>query len=401
MPNFNYRAKNKKGQEIKGMVEARDKKTALAILREKGLFCYSLEEKKESFFVEIYRRIFKRVSIGEIATLTRQLSTMISAGLPLTEALLILKSQGSDQISYAVGEILRDVEEGSSLADAMQKFPNIFSGVFVALVRAGESAGVLENILARMADNLESQREFNSKVKGALLYPIIIVSGMGIVIFVMMVFVIPKLMSLYKEFNAKLPITTQILVSISNFFVSFWWLILLIFFGTIYGLRVMSKIRAGKRKIDEFKFKLPIFGKLQLQVSLTETTRTLGLLIGAGISLVEALEIVSKATNNIIIEEGLLEANKQVQKGFPLSSAISQNPVFPPILGQMLSVGEETGRLDEVLLKISRFFQSDSEETLKGLTTAIEPLIMIVLGLGVGFLVVAIIMPIYNLTSQF
>jgi type IV pilus assembly protein PilC len=401
MPTFNYKAKDKKGSTVNGVVEAKDKKTALAIIREKGLFCFTLNEKKENILIQINNRFFNKVGISDLSAFTRQLATMVAAGLPLTDALFILRSQGKGLLSKATDEILRDIQGGSTLADALKKYPKIFSPVYVSLVRAGESAGVLDNILSRLADNLETQREFQSKIKGALLYPIIIVVGMGAVMLIMMVLVIPKLTSLYSEFDAELPPTTQILISISNFMVKFWWMMILGLVGLGYLYKAFNKTAAGKRKLDELKFKIPIAGKLQNQVILAEFTRTLGLLVGAGVSIVEALQISSKTANNLVIEEGINVANEQVEKGFPLSSALMENPVFPPILGQMLSVGEETGKLDEVLLKVSKFFQSESEESLKGLTTAIEPLIMILLGVGVGFLVIAIILPIYNLTSQF
>ncbi len=401
MPNFLYRAKDPQGNEVKGLVEAQDQKQALAILKEKHFYPFSIREKGEGSLYFVYKKFFNRVSLAETAVFTRQMATMINAGLPLTEALNLLRSQGKAQLAEAVGVILRDIEGGSTLADALQKFPKIFSPVYVALVRAGESAGVLDNILNRLADNLEAQREFQSKIKGALVYPVIIISGMGAVMFIMMVFVIPKLTSLYTEFDAQLPAATQILISTSKFAASFWWLFILSFLGLIYAYRLLNSNKNTKRKIDAVKFKIPIFGRLQNQVTLAEITRTLGLLAGAGVSIVEALQISSRTASNVLIEEGIMTASKQVEKGFPLSSALMENPFFPRILSQMLSVGEETGKVDEVLLKVSRYFQSESEESLKGLTTAIEPLIMILLGVGVGFLVIAIILPIYNLTSQF
>lgn len=401
MPIFTYKAKDKKGIDIKGTVEAQDQKTALAILREKGYFCYWLQAKSEGLLALISNKLFQRVSVSDIANFTRQLSTMVSSGLPLTDALSILKTQGKGKMAAAATEILHDVEGGSSLAESLKKFPKIFSSVYIALVRAGESAGVLDNILARLADNLETQREFRAKIKGALLYPIIIVIGMSGVMSVMMIFVVPKLTALYKEFDAKLPQMTLILITFSNLMVSYWWLLLIGIVGLAYLYKMVNRTRAGKKKIDLLKFKIPVVGKLQVQVILAELTRTMGLLIGAGVPITETLEISSKTANNVLIEEGILEANEQVEKGMPLSVALTDNKFFPPILSQMLAVGEETGKMDEVLLKLSRFFQSESEELLKGLTTALEPLIMILLGVGVGFLVIAIILPIYNLTSQF
>ena len=400
MPTYFYKAKNAQGQETRGTVEVGDQKQALAILREKNIYPFFLKEKTENFLTFILKRLIYRVTLTDVSTFTRQLATMISAGLPLTEALVLLKSQGKPALAEATEGILRDVEGGLSLAGALEQHPKIFSPVYVSLVRAGESAGVLDNILNRMADNLESQREFQAKIKGAMIYPIVIVTGMILVAAIMMIFVIPKLLSLYQEFDAQLPAATKALISISNLSVRFWWVVLLGLVGLAYAYKMFNSKKSGKRKIDEFKFKIPVAGKLINQTTLAEFTRTLGLLIGAGVPITEALEISAKTANNLVIEEGIEIANKQVKKGLPLSSAIAKNEFFPPIVSQMLSVGEETGKLDEVLLKVSKYFQSESEESLKGLTTAIEPLIMIVLGVGVGFLIIAIILPIYNLTSQ-
>jgi len=400
MPTYFYKAKNAQGQETRGTVEVGDQKQALAILREKNIYPFFLKEKTENFLTFILKRLIYRVTLTDVSTFTRQLATMISAGLPLTEALVLLKSQGKPALAEATEGILRDVEGGLSLAGALEQHPKIFSPVYVSLVRAGESAGVLDNILNRMADNLESQREFQAKIKGAMIYPIVIVTGMILVATIMMIFVIPKLLSLYQEFDAQLPAATKALISISNLSVRFWWVVLLGLVGLAYAYKMFNSKKSGKRKIDEFKFKIPVAGKLINQTTLAEFTRTLGLLIGAGVPITEALEISAKTANNLVIEEGIEIANKQVKKGLPLSSAIAKNEFFPPIVSQMLSVGEETGKLDEVLLKVSKYFQSESEESLKGLTTAIEPLIMIVLGVGVGFLIIAIILPIYNLTSQ-
>lgn len=397
---FFYKAKNAQGQEVKGTIEVGDQKQALAILREKNIFPFFLKEKTENILGYFLKRSVYRVTLADTATFTRQLATMINAGLPLTEALVLLKSQGKPALAEATDRILRDVEGGLSLADALENHPKIFSPVYVSLVRAGESAGVLDNILNRMADNLEAQREFQSKIKGAMIYPLVIVVGMLLVAVIMMIFVIPKLLALYQEFDADLPAATKALISISGLATKFWWVVLLVLGGLIYGFRVYNSSTSGKRKIDELKFKIPVAGKLINQTTLAEFTRTLGLLIGAGVPITEALDISAKTANNLVIEEGIEIANKQVEKGLSLSSAIAKNEFFPPIVSQMLSVGEETGKLDEVLLKVSKYFQSESEESLKGLTTAIEPLIMIVLGVGVGFLIIAIILPIYNLTSQ-
>jgi len=303
-------------------------------------------------------------------------------------------------MSGIAGLILRDVKEGRSLAESLKKFPKIFSTVYIALVSSGEAAGILDNILNRLASNMESQREFKGKIKNAMIYPIIVLIAMFGVIFAMMVLVIPKLTSLYEEFDADLPQTTKMLISVSKFSSRFWWLILLIVAGVVFTSKILIKNIEIKRKVDGFKFKLPVFGKLLKMVAMTEFSRTLGLLVGAGVSLVEGLKISSKTSNNVLVEEAILFSADQVEKGMRLSSVLSQIEFFPSIVPQMIGVGEETGKMDEVLSKVSNFFQTESEQSVKGLTTALEPLIMIVLGVGVLFLVMAILMPIYNLTGS-
>jgi type IV pilus assembly protein PilC len=301
-----------------------------------------------------------------------------------------------------VAQILADVEAGESFSSSLAKHPKIFSKTYMALVKSGEVGGVMDAVLTRLADNLEKQGEFSSKVKGALIYPVIIVVGMVLVSIIMMVFVIPKLLSLYADFNATLPLPTLILIGISNFFIHYWFVIFGILAVGYYILKMYKATINGRRKIDELIFKIPVFGDLRRQIILTELTRTLALMVGAGVPILEALNITSEVVDNSIISSALKDASKQVERGFPIAFSFSRHPeAFPFILSQMVAVGEETGKMDEVLTKVSHIFEVDSDEKVKGLTAAIEPLVMVVLGLGVGFLVIAVILPIYNLTSSF
>jgi type IV pilus assembly protein PilC len=268
-------------------------------------------------------------------------------------------------------------------------------------VKAGEAGGVLDDVLLRLADNLEKSRELQGKIKGAMIYPTIIIIGMLGVVSIMMIFVIPKLLSLYTDMQIELPMPTKVLIAVSNFMVNYWFMLLGLIFVGIFAFRAFGKTEEGRRKIDSFKLSLPILGNIQKQSILAEMTRTLGLLVSTGISIIDALNIVSEGTGNVIFETDLKEVAKEVEKGLPIAVSIAAYDEFPPIIPQMISVGEETGKLDEVLKKLSRYFEAESEEMVKGLTTAIEPLIMIVLGVGVGFLIIAVVLPIYNLTSSF
>jgi len=403
MRKFRYEAKDTQGKRLIGKVEATDDQTAARLLKQRQLVIIKLQEEKPSAFSFLAAKIHRGVSTKELANFTRQLSTMVTAGLPLTEALQTLQAQGSLALSQVTSQVLVDVEAGKSLADAMEKHPQVFSRVYVALIRAGETAGALDNILKRLAENTEKQREFQSKIKGALIYPAIIVCGMVVVGAVMMLFVIPRLTSFYQEFGAELPIATQILINISSFSVKFWWVLLFILALTVMLYhRVFRRIVAWQFYFDNLLFRLPIIGPLRKQVILAEFSRTLGLLIGSGIPIIEALNIVAEAVGSLNLEKDIKAAARQVEKGFPLAYALSsRSDLFTETLPRMLATGEQTGKVDEVLLCLSTYFESESEQSIKGLTAAVEPLIMIILGVGVGFLVIAIILPIYKLTSQF
>ncbi len=401
MKRFNYKAKDKNGKLITGEVEAVDDKSAAKLVRSKDLLVLSIRTVYESPITFI-KNLKDKITPSDVSTFTRQLATMVSAGLPITESLTILKSQAKGSMGKVVAQILADIEGGESMSKAFVKHPNVFSPSYTALVKSGEAGGVLDTVLVRLADSLEKQQEFKGKVKGALIYPAIIVIGMIIVAFVMMIFVIPKLTSLYGEFNATLPLPTRILIGMSNLAIKLWPLTLgAVIFG-LFGFKAYRDTPEGRYKTDEMIFKIPIFGELQKQIVLTELTSTLGLMTGAGVSILEGLNITAGVVGNAVMSSALKDVSSQVEKGFPVSFAFAKHPdVFPFLLSQMVAVGEETGKMEEVLIKVSHVFETESDQKVKTLTSAIEPIVMVVLGLGVGFLVIAIILPIYNLTSQF
>lgn len=401
MKRFYYKAKDSTARLVSGEVEAVSLEEAAKLVKSKGLYVIAITPKIDSPLA-LLRNFRDRITPSDIATFTRQLSTMINAGLPITEGLLILRSQSKGSMQRIVAQILADVEAGESLSNSFAKHPKIFSPTYIALVKSGELGGVLDQVLARLSDNLEKQQEFSGQVKGALIYPAVIVTGMVVVSIILMIFVIPKLTSLYADFNATLPLPTQILIGFSSFFFKFWPIFLLVLVGGIYVFRLYRATVDGRRKTDELLFKIPIVGPLQRQVLLTELTRSLSLMVGAGVSILDALNITADVVGNTVISDALRDAAKQVEKGFPIAFSFARHPeAFPFILSQMVSVGEETGKMEEVLSKISHIFEVESDQQVKSLTAAIEPLVMVILGLGVGFLVIAIILPIYNLTSQF
>lgn len=400
MPLYNYVAKNSRSETVKGKVEARDEVQAASVLRSRGLLVINVHPISEDSLGFINELLFG-VKKDDVVTFTRQLSTMITAGLPLTQALSILTVQSKPAMAKMVSEIQREIEGGAPLSKALEKFPKAFSRVYVQLVKAGEVGGVIDEILNRLADNMEKDKEFRGKTKGALIYPAVLIVAMIVVAIVMMIFVVPQLTAMFDDFGAELPFTTQILIGTSNFFLNFWWVMLALAVAGFFGFRQWQKTEKGQLQFDHFLLKLPIIGVLRSKLILTEFARTMALLLSAGISLLQALETVSEASTSINYRKAFQEASQQVEKGIPLSQSLSKYQEFPPILPQMISVGEETGKLGDVLQKLSIYFQTESEQAVKNLTAAMEPMIMILLGIGVGFMVFAIIMPIYSLTAQF
>ena len=401
MKQFNYKARDQEGQLHTGLIEAASEKQAARVLRERHLLITLLKLKKESFINELRAGVLGKISFTDKVNFTRQLATMINAGLNITKALRILQEQANPAMSKLVGEVLNQVESGNSLNKAMSAHPKVFDEVYIALVRAGEEAGVLDKILSRLAENLEADKEFKSKIKGAMIYPIIIVVGMLGVASIMLVFVIPKLTVLFDEFQADLPMSTKILIGLSDFLTKFWYLALLLIGGLVVGVPQALKNSTIHYQYDRLFFKVPIIGPLRLKPMMADFARTLSLLIGAGVLVVDALNIVKDSLGSPLYQEAVGATARQVQKGYPMAAALADTNIFPSILPQMIAVGEETGKTDEVLQKIADFFSQEAEQAVKNLTTAIEPLIMILLGLGVGFMVIAVIMPIYTLTSQF
>src|SRR3989344_902047 len=397
---YKYRARNELGQPVAGVVEAITALSAAGVLREQKLTPISINETGGGVNLGNVFSMFGKVGTAELATFTRQLSTMITAGLPLTDALNLLKAQSGRAFSPIIGAVMADVQGGVSLSGALGKHPQVFSKVYISLVRAGEAAGVMETIMNRLADTLEKGREFRSKVIGAMIYPIIILIGMWGVVIIMVVVVIPKLTALYEDFDAELPAATQVLIAVSDFAINYWWLAIAMGVGAVFGIVAFLRTPNGREIKDRLVVKIPVWGELVQKVMPTEVTRTLGLLVSAGVSIVEALTIVSEAGGNVIVERDLRRISRQVGEGFPVSISFSESMVFPAIVGQMIAVGEETGKMDEVLTKMSTYFESESEQRVKGLTTAIEPIIIMVLAVGVGFLMYAVVMPLYSITNS-
>jgi type IV pilus assembly protein PilC len=401
MAEFKYQAKNTSGQDVTGIVQANNEKIAVSLLRDKGYIVYSVTPNKGSFDLKGITS-FRGISDTEKVNFTQNLTAMISAGLPLAQALEILQEQTqSGKMKEVIQSALRDVESGLPLSTALEKFPKTFNKNYISLVRAGEASGTLDKVLKRLADTLEKQRAFKSKVKGAMIYPAIIVLAMVGVFVIIVVFVIPKLAEMYKSIGVDLPLPTKVMIWLSEFMTQKWYLLIALIVGSIVLFKRYAATKVGTYTLAKVSFKLPIFGPILREKDLTEFSRSLSLLIASGVSLIDALDITRDAVGNVIYRDAVSEFESEVKKGNALSSAVGKNKEFPLIVSKMIKVGEETGKTDEILERLSNYFEDIVDNKVKNLSTALEPLIMVVLGLMVGVLIISVITPIYKLTSNF
>ena len=401
MKKFSYSAVNQQGVRQKGEILAANQDRALEMLRERGLIVTGIKEERKLDLSNIFAS-WRGVPMIEIIVFSRQLAVMLEAGIPIVRALRTLQEQARDHLfAETLKEITFEVDGGSSLYRAMSNHPKVFSELYLSLIEAGEKSGNLVTVLSRLADTLQRENDFRSKTKGAMIYPAVIMAAMLMVVILMFVFVIPRLKGLYEELGATLPITTRILLQISSFMVNFWWLVLILLVGMVILLKHFAATEQGEQFCSRLQLKLPVFGMLIKQMQFTSFTRTLSMLISAGIPILQSLDIAKKTMSNFLFQRGIEEAAKNVEHGGSLGEALSHNPNFPSMLAEMVKVGEETGKLDNVLLNLASYYENESMRTVDNLSSLLEPLIMIILGIGVGFLVLSLIMPIYSLTSQF
>lgn len=396
-----YRAVSQDGKSIRGLIEAKDVREAAFYLRKHQLIPIKIIDANKKGYSQ-YFSLLQRTSGKDVIFFTRQLSSMLSSGLTLMQALQVMKDQMQKPVlSDMTNAIINDVENGSSLSGALEKFPRFYSPIYIALIKTGESSGLLDKVLMRMADNLEKDYKLKQTIKGALMYPIIVIVMMILVITIMMIFVIPQLSNLYGNLNIELPFATVVVVGLSQFTVTFWPVMLVAILGAAFGLRKWYRTESGRRTVDSNIMKLPVFGQLLSQAMTAEFTRTFGLLIGSGSLIVDSLMKTADIVGNVQYRSAIALVAKRVEKGVSVGDAMEASPIFPPMVIEMVKIGEQTGKLDESLLRVSEYYEREVEQSVKTLTTLMEPIIMVVLALGVGFLIFAIITPIYNLMSAF
>ncbi len=399
---FEYKAKNLTGETIEGIVEAINQISAIETLNRRELIIISL---KESGNLPFWKRslnlsFLDRIKSKDMVFLSRQLSVMISAGLPLVKALEILSRQtGKESLRKVMTSVSEDVRGGSRLSSAFAKYPDVFNDFYINMIRAGETAGKLDEVLKYLADEQEKTYDLMSKIKGAMIYPIFVLVAVTLVMILMMIFVIPKLTTILIESGVELPLATRILVATSDFFKNY---IIFIILGAIVLFflgRAFLKSKNGKAIWDRILLKLPVFGSLFQKIYLVRFTQSLSTLIVGGISLTSSLKIVSKVVGNTVYENLIRQSLIDVEEGRSISDAFIDAPGIPKMLPHLMSIGEQTGKMDEILDKIASFYAREVENILAKLVTLLEPMIIIFLALIVGGMVASVIMPMYKLAS--
>lgn len=390
---FNYTAKDKDGELQKGEVEAENEIAAAKVLSSRDLVPISIFKEGEQVF-----DFLNRVSLKDKAIIARQLSTMINAGLPISQSLKTLEEQSKKKnVKKMLEQISSDVEGGSQLSVALARFPAVFTSIDITLVAAGETSGTLDKALKRLAEQLEKEQSLLRKVRGAMVYPIFLVVVVVLVVAAMIIYVMPQMESLYGSFNAKLPLLTRILISVSHVLSKFAPLVLLALIGLVIFIRFAIRRPTGRRVWDEAKLKIWGVSQLLTMVYMNRFSQTLSSLVASGVPLLDGLAITSRAIGNVVYQESITEVAEKVKSGIALSEPLKENPLYPPIVPQMIAVGEKTGELDNMLQNLADYFEEAVEELVKNLSNLIEPVMIIVIGGLIGVILLAIMMPIYSL----
>ena len=401
MGKFKWEGTTKSGQSMKGEMEAPNEEAVQAQLRRQGISPGKIKEAGKGLDMELKIPGFEpKVTTKDIVVFTRQFATMIDAGLPLVQCLDILSKQQDNKTFKAnLTQVKEDVESGSTFADALKKHPNAFDTLYINLVAAGEIGGILDTILNRLAAYIEKAMKLKKKVKSAMTYPATIIGIAVLVIAVILVFVIPQFQSMFESFGSTLPLPTLIVIAISDFLQNYIFVIIGVCYVTAWGLKRIYKTPKGQLFMDALFLKLPVMGILIRKVAVAKFTRTLGTMISSGVPILDGLDIVAKTAGNKIVENAIYKVAKSISEGKTIAEPLEQSGVFPPMVCQMIAIGEQSGSIDTMLNKIADFYDDEVDDAVGNLTAMMEPMLMLFLGTTVGGLVVAMYLPIFKMAS--
>lgn len=396
---FDYKAKDEYGEAVEGAVEAPSEAVAAQVLRERDLVVLALSERKRGGGLSAMG-VLNRISIRDVTVFARQFAVMLSATVPIVQALRILVKQTQNPaFKVIISEIADEVDGGAKLSTTLARYPKVFSDFFVYMVRSGETTGKLDETLNYLADQQEKDYDLQSKIKGAMIYPIFILGALVVVGGAMMVFVVPQLTSILTSAGTELPFATKLLIGTSNFLRTSWWMVIVAAAVLAVAFRQVSKNPALGPRIDRAKMQAPVFGQIFQRIYLIRFSRSLSTLLQSGIPLTRSLEIVADVVGNRVYKDLTLKTITAVEAGNSVSSVFLQHREIPPMLPQMMTVGEQTGKLDSILAKLANFYGRELENLVANLVSLLEPLILVFMGIAVAVLVVAILLPIYNLSS--
>jgi type IV pilus assembly protein PilC len=394
---FAYRGVDGAGLPQEGMITGISEAAVMQELKSKGLQIMRLDEKKSAAKMEI-KLLPKRVKAAELTIMTRQLATMVSSGMTLLRAFYVLEDQVENpKLKDTLSAVREDIEAGLNFSDALEKQPKVFGPLYVAMVRAGEAGGVLEQALDRTADQLEKDDSLRRQIKGAMMYPAVVLTFAGGVLVALLTFIVPVFVGIFKDFGGKLPLITQVTVNASSFMTSYWYLIIMGAVGFVVGFKKWKTSSWGRPQWDQFRLKIPVnIGKTVQKIALARWSRTFSSLYAAGVPIMQAIEVCGKTAGNTVVERAMDDVVANVKSGGSISAPLRDNPIFPGMVTQMIAVGEETGNLDTMLSKVADFYEDEVAAAVKAMTSILEPIMIVVVGAIVGFIVVAMYMPMFK-----
>jgi len=396
---YDYKVRDRTGNVLTGQLAGDSEVLVLQRLREMGMTPVQVKRAGRGLALEINLRP-GRVKLKQIAVFCRQFATMVNSGLPILRALAILADQTeSKELAKVLGEVRTDVEQGLSLSAAMGKHPRAFNTLFISMVKAGETGGVLDDVLLSLADQIEKEVELRRKIKSAMTYPIVVVCLVLLILGAMLLFIVPQFVTIYESLDSELPLPTQILLSISGAFRSYWYLVLAGLVVAAFAFRRYKQTDRGRARVDAIKIRVPLFGPLFHKVALARFSATLGMLLRAGVPILQSLDNVKETVNNRVIGSAVDDVKSSVREGEAIAKPLAKHKVFPPMVVQMMAVGEETGAVDTMLDKVSEFYNNEVTATVDALTSIIEPLLIAVIGGAVGAAVIALYMPMFNIIN--
>jgi type IV pilus assembly protein PilC len=398
MPSFAYSAINAQGMELTGEIQATDLADAREALRGNGLLADWIQELTDA---RESKRRKKKVKPKSLQIFSRQFATMIEAGVSVVTALVILEEQTDDAaLAVVIDDIREHVETGALLSEAMARHPEVFSRLYIAMVEAGEAAGVLDVVLDRVAMQIEKEQKIKRRVKGAMIYPSVVLTFATLVLIGMLMFLVPVFVQIFDQLGGELPMLTQWVLKVSNALRGYWYIIFPVWAGTIWGFFRWKRTESGRQAWDRFKLRIPMqIGEVVRKVAMARFSRTLSTLIASGVDIMKALEITSQTAGNWVVESAIIDARQKVQEGAPIAQPLIDHPVFPPMVGQMVKIGEETGELEKMLTKVADFYEDEVDASIQALTSIIEPLMMIGVGVMVGIIIISMYLPMFKMLS--